>query len=309
MSGSELKTYYELYYPFQSIHQMACGFDVVNFSKTREIAFYWQTPSRWHAPQIDEKTLKSLVSSKIPLRLEMGCVYSVPVEERPYVGKTGMVPMQKELVFDLDIDESYDRFRCCECTDTKYCKKCWPLITAQAHVIDVLLKKVYNFKHILWVYSGRRGVHCWVLDRRAMHMTERARLLLVNNFCEHYKNDILFVSRNENMYYSDAHKTKLPRSVSKYLCEVLCAHFRAYVTANLEEIFCLTSKTFATIESICVAWKLKAEDLKAYANDEKKLFDFLFDIRNYPLLVSLAVQFCYPRIDAPVTQHMMHLLK
>lgn len=38
----------------------------------------------------------------------------------------------------------------------------------------------YGFKHILWVYSGRRGVHCWVGDKRARKLTEESRKALVS---------------------------------------------------------------------------------------------------------------------------------
>lgn len=33
----------------------------------------------------------------------------------------------------------------------------------------------FGFSNLLWVYSGRRGVHCWISDSRAKKLTPEAR--------------------------------------------------------------------------------------------------------------------------------------
>ncbi|KAM1209125.1 hypothetical protein ACFX2J_014702 [Malus domestica] len=62
-------------------------------------------------------------------------------------------------------------------------------MTIAIKVIDTALRDDFGFSHILWVYSGRRGVHCWVCDGKARRLTNEQRAAIADYFCVYKGNE------------------------------------------------------------------------------------------------------------------------
>ncbi|KAI9619301.1 hypothetical protein H4Q26_011984 [Puccinia striiformis f. sp. tritici PST-130] len=105
-----------------------------------------------------------------PTRFEIGPIYSAPPKDRKSLPKASFKPIVRELVFDIDLTD-YDDIRNC-CSDKKICVKCWKFISLAIQVLDLTLRQDFGYRHLLWVYSGRRGAHCWVSDHEAMRLND-----------------------------------------------------------------------------------------------------------------------------------------
>jgi len=82
---------------------------------------------------------------------------------------------QKELVFDMDITDFY---RFCECRGVKrLCPVCWFHIQGASLLLQYLLEEVMGYErtHCLWVFSGGKGLHCFVNEPRAMNLSDKER--------------------------------------------------------------------------------------------------------------------------------------
>lgn len=106
-------------------------------------------------------------------KLDIGPIYNGDVSRHR---EQTLTPQEKELVFDIDMDD-YNSVRKC-CTDKKVCKLCFRFLIAAATVLRFLLETTFGFKHVLFVFSGRRGIHCWVNDFKARILSSDQRELL-----------------------------------------------------------------------------------------------------------------------------------
>ncbi|KAJ8603029.1 hypothetical protein CTAYLR_001586 [Chrysophaeum taylorii] len=119
--------------------------------------------------------LKAMMLKKMPHKIDIGAVFNSPMRDHK---SPSFRADERELVFDVDLSD-YDDVRTC-CQGATVCRKCWQFIVAAVKVLDAILRYDFGFDHLLWVYSGRRGVHCWVCDRVARELTNEARTALVS---------------------------------------------------------------------------------------------------------------------------------
>lgn len=110
----------------------------------------------------------------MPSRFEIGPVYSTnPRDRKTLRSSSAFKPLAKELCFDIDLTD-YDDIRTC-CDKATICSKCWRFMTMAIKVVDVALRDDFGFRHIMWVYSGRRGVHAWVCDKKVRSLDDQKR--------------------------------------------------------------------------------------------------------------------------------------
>ena len=171
-----MKTFYQRLFPFRYLFQwLNHSPSPTNDFAHREFAFTLQNDAylRYQSFPTADLLRKQCINLN-PSRFEIGPVYSTNPRDRKTLRKASAFrPLSKELVFDIDMTD-YDGIRTC-CSGANICNRCWTFITMAIKVVDEALREDFGFRHVLWVYSGRRGAHAWVCDKRARDMDDAKR--------------------------------------------------------------------------------------------------------------------------------------
>ncbi|KAF3579990.1 hypothetical protein DY000_02033894 [Brassica cretica] len=221
---------------------------------------------------------------------------------------------------DVDLADitDYDDVRYC-CSGADVCSKCWPLMTVAIKVIHTSLTEDFGFKHILWVFSGRRGVHCWVCDPKARRMTNEQRSAVAEYF-RVYKG-------NEN----NARKVALMGySLHPFLARSYVDYLKGFFEGELQATQSIFStkdkydKILAMISDEDIQSELRGKwenSARSSLSEEaislvrwEQLKNTLQSKKHKAPTLRMCVEeivftFTYPRIDLEVSKQMNHLLK
>lgn len=267
----------------------------------------------------NEKDLLRALEQKVPVKIDIGAVYDTnPAEAKK--GLTVTRPEERELVFDIDMTD-YDDVRTC-CKGADVCKKCWKFMAIACKILNHALTEHFGFEHLLWVFSGRRGIHCWVCDEsaRSLTMDERSAIAEYLSLVDGGK----FMTKKCTLDERAVHHPLVTSALS-LLNTDLGKDRTVFNDVVIDDQKLLeTPKQWNNILSLCSNTNLRREiDDKLAASSgwtARRKFRRMEDVckaffKQYPralgvnFIEELKLQFCYPRLDVNVSKGLNHLLK
>ncbi|KAF8629140.1 hypothetical protein AX17_005726 [Amanita inopinata Kibby_2008] len=313
-SPEVMLTFYRRLYPFKSIFNwLNHGPAPTRRFTHREFAFTLPGDVYLRYNSFNSADdLKKQVCYLNPTRFEIGPVYSARPRDRKTVRPSAFFPVQRELVFDIDMTD-YDPVRTC-CSAADICKRCWGFIAAAVRVLDSGLRDQFGYEKLLWVYSGRRGIHLWISDKEAVDLTDDQRKAVV---------EWMTVVHNgkpgiKRLNIRGGQTKLLPPSL-KDASSSLGHVFTALILLDQDcfrsekgyEALLQMIPDSNTVDTLRKKW---STDRERSSEDKWEDFKSLVKKSNRRNILSnamqdIVLQYTYPRLDAEVSKRRNHLLK
>jgi DNA primase catalytic subunit len=139
------------------------------------------------------------------------------------------------LIFDVDINDYCDNRTDCPCGKSRgVCNICWRtyLSPAITQLREFCLE--LGFVQLQCFFSGRRGFHYWVMDRKAWILTDEQRKMIYTRACARG------IKLDEKAMNKQDHLRKMPmliHSATQYVCTPIDESFLPERDAILERHF------------------------------------------------------------------------
>eukprot|EP00767_Chilomastix_cuspidata_P003650 gnl/Chilomastix_cuspidata/3772.p1 GENE.gnl/Chilomastix_cuspidata/3772~~gnl/Chilomastix_cuspidata/3772.p1 ORF type:complete len:453 (+),score=245.56 gnl/Chilomastix_cuspidata/3772:40-1398(+) len=335
---AQLRRYYEHFYPAKNLIRWF-KYDAPETMHRREFSFAFSGQDdrsiiKRFVPFRSGDELRAYLVGEPPLKIDVGPLYSHPVGSRS--AHPDFRAVAREFVFDIDATD-FDAVRTC-CAGAAVCARCWALMDVSVAVFDQVLRRNFGFEDLLFVFSGRRGVHCWVCDARARGMATRARHHVAESFVfvrDTARAPVIHFSLLDPIQRFVHDRICRPAFLGRVLGDMgwMSAHGRALPAApppssavlrvaDTRGVFrvAFLLQEFGFPQDLLLKWwrRVRAEHgadgaLRA-PTSAHALWRALEELAKgrralREVLARVVIYFTYPRIDIMVTKGMNHLLK
>ena len=309
-----MKIYYANFFPYEMYFSWLGRGEVDQFQR-REFSFTLENDVYFRFQSYKScEELKNKLIQYCPKKIDIGAMYNVlPTEHKT---ADPFFPQEKEIVFDIDMTD-YDDIRTC-CQEAKLCNKCWKYMIVAYKILDKILREDFGFEHILYAFSGRRGIHAWLCDERARILRDDGRIAIANyikykmgnvkmeisqglhyplhpayvraiKICDEYFIDIL---DEQNLLNNEKGQVLLMGLIKAYFHNDFDEEKIVRVFSNPE--IKKSSQKLNEIKDILLSKNKKSENIK-------ETLDLCID--------DFKLNILYPRLDINVSTHINHLLK